>query len=106
MPLSELVQAVTKHLLEGIVAQRIGSQYWLGERCGDWVKWGTNRGQELVIGGYIPNGDPEDSILLGYYKKRELIYAGGVRADLPSQYRRVLLPQFEALRKQQCPSSN
>jgi bifunctional non-homologous end joining protein LigD len=34
-PLSELVTAVRKHQLEGIVAKRTGSRYRPGERCAD-----------------------------------------------------------------------
>src|SRR5258708_5084940 len=34
---------------------------------GDWVKLRANRGQELVIGGYVPSSNTFDSILVGYY---------------------------------------
>ena len=67
VPLSELMRAVRKHRLEGIIAKRAGSQYRSGVRSADWQKWRANRGQELVIGGYIPHGDAVDSILVGYY---------------------------------------
>jgi hypothetical protein len=40
----------------------------------DWLKWRANRGQEFVIGGYIPNGSVVDSLLVGYYEGRELMY--------------------------------
>jgi hypothetical protein len=36
------------------------------------------RGQELVIGGYIPKGDALDSLLVGYYEGRNLMYAASV----------------------------
>src|SRR5205814_1715670 len=49
VPLRELMQAVRKHQLEGIVTKRAGSPYRSGERCGDWLKWRANRGQEFVI---------------------------------------------------------
>ena len=101
--LSDLVGAVRKHQLEGIVAKRAGSQYRSGERSGDWIKWRANRGQEFVIGGYLPNGNVLDAILVGYYVGRELMYAGAVRAGIPSEFRRVLLPHLEELRKQRCP---
>jgi ATP-dependent DNA ligase len=83
VPLAELLRAVRKHRLEGIVAKRVGSQYRSGERSADWVKWRSNRGQEFVIGGYIPNGNALDSILVGYYDGRALMYAAGVRAGIP-----------------------
>jgi ATP-dependent DNA ligase len=82
VPLRVLISAVRQHQFEGIVAKRVGSPYRSGERCGDWLKWRANRGQEFVIGGYIPNHNIVDSILVGYYEVRDLIYAGRVRAGL------------------------
>jgi ATP-dependent DNA ligase len=70
VPVSELIREVRQHQLEGIVAKRTGTQYRSGERSGDWLNWRANRGQEFVIGGYIPNGDTLDSILVGYYNGR------------------------------------
>jgi bifunctional non-homologous end joining protein LigD len=77
-PLPELIKAVRQHQLEGIVAKRVGSPYRSGERCRDWLKWRADRGQELVIGGYIPNDRVVDSILVGYYQEGHLMYAGRV----------------------------
>ena len=34
------------------------------------------------------------------------MYAASVRAGIPSQFRRVLLPHFEKLRMPRCPFSN
>jgi ATP-dependent DNA ligase len=106
VPLSELIREVRKHQLEGIVAKRAGSQYRSGERSGDWLKWRANRGQEFVIGGYIPNGNILDSILVGYYQGRELMYAASVRAGVQGEFRRVLLAHFEELRMPHCPFAN
>jgi ATP-dependent DNA ligase len=69
-------------------------------------KWRANCDQEFVIGGYIPNGDILDSLLVGYYEGRELIYAASVRAGIPSQFRRVLVPHLEGLRISRCPFAN
>ena len=92
-----------KHQLEGIIARRAGSPYRSGERSADWLKWRANRGQEFVIGGYIPNGHAVDSILVGYYVGRELMYAASVRAGITPEVRRALAPHFEALRKRSMP---
>jgi bifunctional non-homologous end joining protein LigD len=100
------MRAARKHQLEGIVAKRAGSQCRCGERSSDWVKWRANRGQEFVIGGYIPNGSVLDSILVGYYKGRDLLYAASVRAGIPAEFRQILLQHFEELRKPRCPFSN
>jgi bifunctional non-homologous end joining protein LigD len=59
-----------------------------------------------MIGGYNPNGNALDSILVGYYKGRDFMYAGGVRAGIPSEFRRVLVPHFEKLRTTRCPFAN
>jgi ATP-dependent DNA ligase len=77
-----------------------------GERSGDWVKWRANRGQEFVIGGYLPNGNVLDSILVGYYEGRYLMYAAGVRAGIPPEFRRALFAHFEQLRIPRCPFAN
>jgi DNA ligase D-like protein (predicted ligase) len=106
VPLSELMRAVRQHHLEGIVAKRAGSPYRSGERCGDWLKWRANRGQEFVIGGYVPNRDVLDSMLVGYYEGRDLMFAASIRAGIPSQFRRVLVPHLEGLRISRCPFAN
>ena len=106
VPLAELMPAVRKHQLEGIVAKRAGSHYRSGERSADWVKWRANRGQEFVIGGYLPNGNILDSLLVGYYEGRHLMYAASVRAGIPSEFRRVLIPHLERLCISRCPFAN
>ena len=88
------------------IAKRVGSPYRSGGRSADWQKWRANRGQELVIGGYIPNGDAVDSILVGYYAACELMYAASVRAGIPPELRRALLRYFAALRTAICPVAN
>jgi bifunctional non-homologous end joining protein LigD len=104
--LSELVSAVRQHQLEGIIAKRLGSPYRSGERCADWLKWRANRGQEFVIAGYVPGGTGVESILVGFFNGRELMYAARVRAGLSTNVRRVLLPFLEELQKPRCPFVN
>lgn len=105
-PGESLERAVREHRLEGIVAKRAGSAYRSGERRGDWLKWRANRDQEFVIGGYILIGSVVDSLLVGYYVGGDLTYAGSVRAGLPSEFRRVLLPHCEQLQIARCPFVN
>lgn len=106
MSRSDLVGTVRQHQLEGIVAKRAGCQYRSGERCADWLKWRANRGQEFVVAGYVPNGTVVDSILVGYYSDRGLMYAARVRAGLSTDFRRVLLPYLEELQIRRCPFVN
>jgi ATP-dependent DNA ligase len=51
---SEIVAAVKKQGLEGVIAKRRDTLYEPGRRSGAWVKMRVNKGQELVIGGYVP----------------------------------------------------
>ena len=97
---------VREHKLEGIVAKRAGSLYRSGKRSDDWLKWRANRGQEFVIGGYIPKGSMVDSLVVGHYSGCHLLYASAVRAGLPYEFRRVLLSHFAELQIARCPFSN
>jgi bifunctional non-homologous end joining protein LigD len=58
-----------------------------------------------VLGGYVPKGGVLDSILVGYFEG-DLMYAARVRAGLPGEFRRVLLPYFEELQIARCPFRN
>jgi ATP-dependent DNA ligase len=56
----------------------------------------ANRNQGFVLGGYIPNGNRLDSLLVGYYDGRDLRYAASIRAGIPTEFRRVLPSHLEA----------
>jgi bifunctional non-homologous end joining protein LigD len=62
VPAEELLATVRHHGLEGVVAKRRNNTYRQGDRSGDWVKLRANRGQELVIDGYVPSSNTFDSI--------------------------------------------
>jgi hypothetical protein len=53
---AEVVAAVKAQGLEGVIAERRSSRYESGKRSGAWVKMRINKGQEPVIGGYVPAG--------------------------------------------------
>jgi bifunctional non-homologous end joining protein LigD len=100
-----LVRVVRENGLEGIVAKRAGSIYRSG-RTGDWLKWRANRGQEFVIGGYVPTSNTFDSLLVGYYEGRDLMYAGRIRSGLVADSKRALLSHFAGMSVEQCPFRN
>jgi bifunctional non-homologous end joining protein LigD len=80
VPPAELMRAVRSNGLEGVVAKRLGSPYKPGDRSGDGVKVRANKAQELVVGGSIPASNTFDSILVGYYSGRALMYASRIRS--------------------------
>ena len=56
-----------------------------------------NRGQELVIGGYVPGADGLDSIVVGYCKGDRLIYVARVRNGFVPASRRQLFGKLQPL---------
>ena len=103
---AELMAAVRSSGLEGVIAKRRDSLYKPGDRSGAWVKVRANRGQELVIGGYIPSSTSFASILVGYYEGIDLMYAGRIRNGFTPSSRRMLFSKFESLSISKCPFRN
>jgi bifunctional non-homologous end joining protein LigD len=76
-------RAVQKMDLEGIMAKDLASPYRSGERTGDWLKIKTQRRQEAVICGFTrPRASRGyfGALILGAYKKGELVWIGHVGA--------------------------
>jgi len=103
---SQLVAAARKSGLECVVAKRGDSRYESGERSGAWVKYKTNKGQELVIGGYKPGGDGFEYLLVGYYEGRDLIFIAKIRNGFTPALRRDVARRFAGLRTSRCPFAN
>jgi ATP-dependent DNA ligase len=76
-PSGQVVEAVRKLGLEGVVGKRIDSIYEPGERSGAWIKHRTNQEQEFVIGGYIPGARGFDALLVGVYEQRARLRCEG-----------------------------
>jgi bifunctional non-homologous end joining protein LigD len=92
--------------LEGIVAKRIDAAYESGQRSGAWVKYKTSQSQELVVGGYLPGPDGFESLLVGYYEKGRLLFAGKVRNGFVPALRRQISERFAELAAKDCPFAN
>jgi bifunctional non-homologous end joining protein LigD len=96
---ASLLEAARLQGLEGIVAKRCDSPYRAGRRSGEWIKERVWRGQEFVIGGYIPGegrrSNRVGSLLVGYYDRaaselgkgetQKLHFAGGVGSGLTEE---------------------
>jgi ATP-dependent DNA ligase len=75
----DMIALVREQGIEGIVAKRTDSIYQPGKRNGSWTKHRISLGQEFVIGGYVPSNLGVDSLVVGFYRGSDLIYAGRVR---------------------------
>ena len=100
-PSGQVLEAVRKLGLEGVVGKRIGSIYEPGERSGAWIKHRTNREQEFVIGGYIPGAHGFDALLVGVYENKQLIFVAKVKNGFVPRIRDEIFPALKTL--QNCP---
>jgi bifunctional non-homologous end joining protein LigD len=92
--------------LEGVVAKRIDSIYESGRRSLSWVKVRFAKRQEFVIGGYKPKGGTFDSVLVGYFDRRQLLYAGKVRAGVTLRSRAEISERIAGTDITKCPFAN
>ena len=82
------------------------SFYEPGKRAGSWIKYRLNRGQEFVIGGYIPGPHGIDSLVVGYFRNKELIYVARIRNGFVPATRRQVFEALRPLAVPQCPFAN
>jgi bifunctional non-homologous end joining protein LigD len=101
-----MLRFVRSHGLEGVVAKRADSVYEPGKRTGLWTKTRINLAQEFVIGGYMPSHLEVDSIVVGFYKGKELYYAARVRAGFVPATRRTTFDAIKHLKTAKCPFVN
>jgi bifunctional non-homologous end joining protein LigD len=101
-----LIAAAKKSGLEGVIGKRAGSRYESGERSGAWVKYKTNKGQELVIGGYKPGTTGFEYLLVGYYEGKDLIFIAKIRNGFTPALRLEIAKSFPKLRTSVCPFAN
>jgi bifunctional non-homologous end joining protein LigD len=106
IPATDMVSAVRQQGLEGVVAKRKDSLYESGKRTGTWAKMRINRGQEFVIGGFIPGPHGVDSVILGYYRGKDLYYVARVRNGFVPATRRMVYEKLKPLIADKCPFVN
>ena len=92
--------------LEGVIAKRKESIYEPGKRSGAWAKYRLNRGQELVIGGFVPGVHGVDAVIVGYYRDKELVYVARVRNGFVPAARRQVFDVLRPLVITNCPFVN
>jgi bifunctional non-homologous end joining protein LigD len=103
---SEMLAAVRQQQLEGVIGKRTDSLYEAGKRTGAWVKCRANRGQEFVIGGYVPGSHGIDSLIVGYYQAKDLMYVARVRNGFVPASRRQVFERIRHLVSPAMPFAN
>jgi bifunctional non-homologous end joining protein LigD len=102
----QVLEAVRKLGLEGVVGKRHGSIYEPAKRSGAWIKHRPNNEQEFVIGGYVPGARGFDALLVGLYEKKKLIFVAKVKNGFVPRLRDALFPQLKRLAVAGCPFAN
>lgn len=103
---AQIEEAVRALQLEGVVAKRRKSLYEPGRRSKAWVKVKFNRRQEFVIGGFKPNASNFESLVVGYFDHKKLMFAGRVRAGLTAHSRAELYDRIAGDQISRCPFVN
>jgi bifunctional non-homologous end joining protein LigD len=106
VPVDQLIRSAREQELEGIVAKRLDGIYETGQRTGSWVKYRASKGQELVIGGYMPGKYGFDSLLVGYYQSGKLMFIAKVRNGFVPALRLQVARKFKGLETTRCPFAN
>jgi len=103
VPPKILMENAKKIGLEGLIAKKLDSLYAPGERVTDWLKYKFINEQEFVIGGYsLKSNRYFNSLLVGFYEKGKLKYAGKVNGGYTPSMRKELFPKLRALRQTKC----
>ncbi|MDD4706434.1 MAG: DNA ligase [Bacilli bacterium] len=75
----DLYKLVIKENLEGIVAKKKDSKYYINKRTKEWIKIKNLKDEDYYICGYKEENDKAmASLLLGKIDKKNLVYAGTV----------------------------
>jgi DNA ligase D-like protein (predicted ligase) len=103
---ASMVAAAKQQGLEGVIAKRRDSLYQPGRRTGAWLKHRISNGQEFVIGGFFPGPHGFDSIILGYYEGKDLMYVARTRNGFVPASRRQVFSKLKNLVIENCPFVN
>ena len=68
---AQIVTAVGRLGIEGIVARRGDPRYEPGARSDAWRTFGLQRQQEFVVGGFLPSGRSSDALVVGVGNDRQ-----------------------------------
>jgi bifunctional non-homologous end joining protein LigD len=106
---NKLLDEVRRRGLEGIIGKEHNSVYEAGRRSHSWIKLKCVAEQECVIGGYTP---PEGTrkhfgaLLVGYYQKDELRFAGKVGTGFNGAVLKSLYEKMRSRGRATCPFAN
>jgi bifunctional non-homologous end joining protein LigD len=100
-------QAAVENHLEGIIGKRETSRYQPGRRTDDWRKIKILKRQDCVILGWTPGqggrGGAFGALLLGAYRRGDLIWVGQVGTGFTDRMLEDLMRRLHAIEQDQPP---
>ena len=101
-----LLREVQRLGLEGLIGKLRNSTYEPGSRGGAWIKLKVLNEQEFVIGGFTPPQGARKhfgALLVGYYEKKKLLFAGKVGTGFNTKSLAALHRQLQDEERADCP---
>jgi bifunctional non-homologous end joining protein LigD len=101
-----LLDEVKRRGLEGLIGKQRNSVYEPGRRSGVWIKFKCVQEQEFVICGYTPPQGARKhfgAILVGYYDKKKLVFAGKVGTGFTTKSLSMLYKKLQKEARYDCP---
>lgn len=105
----KLLAEVKRRGLEGLIGKQRRSVYEPDRRSGAWIKLKVLNEQEFVVGGFTPPAGARKhfgALLVGYYEKNRLLFAGKVGTGFSAALLASLRKQFEKELRDDCPFSD
>ena len=101
---AEILEKLCAAGYEGIVSKRKDAPYRSG-RGRAWLKIKCGKRQEFVIGGWSPSTRRKgfSSLLIGYYERGRLIYAGRVGTGFDADLLASIGKKLENIETRECP---
>jgi DNA ligase D-like protein (predicted ligase) len=101
-----IAQKIQELGLEGIVSKKTDSIYTPGKISGAWIKRKLKQTDEFIIGGYVPSSGGVDTILVGKFAGKKLMYVEDVDDGFIPAMRRAVFQAIEKLNTEICPFAN
>lgn len=101
----ETYKKACKKGLEGVIAKKATDKYH-SKRTTNWLKFKCVNQQEFVIGGYTKPGGSRvgfGALLIGYYDKGKLKYAGKVGTGFDTKTLEDLTKKLKKIERESCP---
>ena len=98
--------ASTEKNLEGVMAKKADSQYYIGKRTNEWLKIKNNKTQEAIITGYTAPGGARKyfgALVLGIKEGKKLKYIGHTGSGFNQQSLKEMWDLLQPLKQEHSP---